>query len=274
MARLSMNELTTYRWSFEKDVHNYNLAGFDGIGVWRAKLNDCGEEKALESLRDSGLEVSNLLWAGGFTGSEGRPVKDCVADAKEAIRLAASLRAGCLIIYTGSRNGHTENHALRLVKDALKAILPCAEEFGVTLAIEPMHERCGCNGTFLNCLEETLRFIEMIRHPLVRIAFDTYHFGHRPEILQLLPRLAPLTSIVHLGDGDAPPCGEQSRCRLDEGTIPLTEIIATLIASGYDGYFDVELLGEEIESCNYVELLKHSRETFDQLIKAIEFAHD
>ncbi len=29
VARISMNELTTYRWSFEEDVQHYAAAGMD-----------------------------------------------------------------------------------------------------------------------------------------------------------------------------------------------------------------------------------------------------
>ena len=47
MGQLSINELTTYRWSFEEDVRNYAAAGITSIGVWRQKLSDFGEEKPL-----------------------------------------------------------------------------------------------------------------------------------------------------------------------------------------------------------------------------------
>ena len=86
MARLSINELTTFRWTFEEDVHHYQAAGIEGIGVWRQKLSDFGEEKGIELLVDSGLRVSSLLWAGGFTGSDGRSHKESVEDGKEAIK--------------------------------------------------------------------------------------------------------------------------------------------------------------------------------------------
>ena len=90
MARLSMNEMTTYRWSFEEDVQNYVASGIGAIGVWRQKLSDFGEEKGIELLSESGLAVSSLLWAGGFTGSEGRTYKESLQDAREAMGLAAA----------------------------------------------------------------------------------------------------------------------------------------------------------------------------------------
>jgi sugar phosphate isomerase/epimerase len=96
-----MNEMTTYRWSFDNDVAEYRAAGIPAIGVWRQKLSDYGEEKGIELLAETGLPVSNLLWAGGFTGSCGHSFRESVDDAIEAIRLAAALKAGCLVVYSG-----------------------------------------------------------------------------------------------------------------------------------------------------------------------------
>ena len=48
MTLLSMNEMTTYRWSFAQDVENYQQAGYGGIGVWRMKLSDECEDDAID----------------------------------------------------------------------------------------------------------------------------------------------------------------------------------------------------------------------------------
>ena len=96
MVQISMNELTTYPWSFE-GVQQYAKAGMDAISIWRHKLSDYGEEKGGELVRESGLKVSSLLWAGGFTGSDGRSFKESLEDAQEAIRLAAQLSARHLL---------------------------------------------------------------------------------------------------------------------------------------------------------------------------------
>ena len=113
MLRLAVNEMTTFRWSFEEDVNQYAAAGIPGIGIWRQKLSDFGEEKGVELLGESSLTVSSLLWAGGFTGSDGRSYRDSVADAREALRLAGALQTRCLVVYSGARAGHTANHAAR-----------------------------------------------------------------------------------------------------------------------------------------------------------------
>ena len=50
---------------------------------------------------------------------------------------------------------------------------------------------------------------------------------------------------VQLGDGRETPSVEQSRCRLGEGVVPLVKIVRAFLDAGYDGDFDVELIGEE-----------------------------
>jgi len=263
MGLFAINEMTTYRWSFEEDVQHYVAAGISGIGVWRQKLADFGEEKGILLLQERRLEVSALLWAGGFTGSDGRSFRESIEDAIEAIRLAADLRAGCLVVYSGGRGGHTGNHCRRLFKGALTELLPMASEFGVKLAIEPMHVGCAAEWTFLTGLDETLGLIDEFRTEQLQLVFDSYHLGSDEHVLSRLPELSPRIGLVQLGDAKRPPQGEQDRCRLGEGTLPLREIVAGLTRAGYAGSYEVELMGEEIESQDYVELVRHSKQVFD-----------
>jgi sugar phosphate isomerase/epimerase len=268
MARLSMNEMTTFRWSFEEDIANYSAAGIHAIGVWRQKLSDFGEEKGIELLAQQGMRVSNLLWAGGFTGSDGRTFRESIDDAAEAIRLAAQMRAECVVVYSGARAGHTHNHARRLIKDALTELTPMASDYEVTLAIEPMHRCCAAEWTFITSIDEALALLDAVESPQLKLAFDTYQLGLDPQIVERIPELADKIAIVHLGDSRQLPDGDHNRCRLGEGTIPLREIVAALESAAYGGFYDVELMGEEIEAGDYRELLDHSKRVFGSLVGA------
>jgi sugar phosphate isomerase/epimerase len=265
MTRLSMNEMTTYRWRFEEDVANYAAAGIPAIGVWRQKLSDFGEEKGVELIAESDLAVSNLLWAGGFTGSDGRTYRESLDDAADAIRLAAELRAKTLVVYSGARAGHTHNHARRLLREALRELAPMAGEHRLALAVEPMHCGCAAEWTFLNSLDDMLALFSAVDSPHVKLTFDTYQLGQDPQIIERIPQVAEHVAVVHLGDSKLTPDREQNRCRLGEGNLPLREIIAALSSAGYDGYYDVELMGEEIEMADYLALLEHSKQAFNQL---------
>jgi sugar phosphate isomerase/epimerase len=265
MSLLSMNELTTYRWSLGQDLDNYRDAGYSGIGVWRNKLSDENEDEAIERLTASGLSVTNVSWAGGFTGSDGRSLADSIEDAASAIRLAGAVMAGCLVIYSGGRNNHTYRHAGRLLRMALDELLPLAEMWEVPLAIEPMHPACASDWTFLTSLESTIDLVERVDSEFLKVAYDTYHFPLGSRRGHLLNALAPHLGIVFLGDRLQPASMEQERCRLGHGRLPLVDIISTLQDAGYAGAYDVKLMGPDIEACDYWTLLEHSQVAFDEL---------
>ena len=258
MLRLSMNEMTTMRWSFEDDVANYKAAGYSAMGVWRPKLTDLEPGVGEQIVDKAGMHVSNLLWCGGFTGLDGWSFKDRVADGIDAVRQAASLRADCLVVYSGGRGIHTQSHARRLVHQALRRLADAAEDFDVTLAVEPMHPACAAESTFLTSLDSTLELLDTIDSPRVKLVFDTYHLGFDPDVVSMVQECADRIAVVHLGDGKKIPVRDQNRCKLGEGSIPLTELITALCEAGYDGYYDIELFGEDLETVPYEELLADS----------------
>ncbi|MCG8448760.1 MAG: sugar phosphate isomerase/epimerase [Pirellulales bacterium] len=263
--RLSMNEVTTYRWSFEEDVRHYVEAGYQAIGVWRQKLTDYGEEEGVDLLAESGLQVTNLLWAGGFTGSDGQSLQEAIDDALHAIRLAGAMNAGCLIVYTGGRNNHTFRHAERLLRTALDKLLGLAEAAEVTLALEPMHPACATEWTFLTDLESTIALVESYQSPYLQLVFDAYHFGHDAVVLANLREVVPHIALVQLGDRLTAHDIDQDRCPLGHGVVPLSELMHSLLEAGYQGDFDVELAGQDIEGYNYKKLLKMTRQTYQCL---------
>jgi sugar phosphate isomerase/epimerase len=266
MAELSISETTTFRWSFEQDLAEYLAAGIRAVGIWRHKLSDCGQPRALDLLRRSGLRVSHLSWAGGFTGSDGRTHRESVEDAAEAIRTAAEFDCRTLVAYSGPRAGHTSKHARRLLQMALAELIPLAAELDVTLAFEPMHPGCAAQWTFLTSLDGTLDLLQEVASPQVKMVLDTYHLGQQGGLAERIAEIVPHIAIVQFGDARRPPMGEQNRCRLGDGVIPLPEIVAALKSAGYDGYYDVELLGEEIEADDYRSLLEHAKDSFARLV--------
>lgn len=265
MTLLSMNEITTYRWSFDQDVENYRQAGYRAIGVWRQKLSDWEEDDAVEMLNNSGLTVSNLAWAGGFTASDGRSPAEAISDAADALRMAGKIAAGCLVVYSGGRNNHTFRHAGRLLRGALNELLPLAEDVEVPIAIEPMHAACAADWTFLTTIDSVIELIEEYRSPWLKLAYDTYHFPFNEGQQGRLSELAPHIGIVHLSDRMAQPTSDQDRCLLGQGRIPLRQTVTTLRNAGYLGPFDVKLIGPDVETLDYWSVLEQSQLAFCDL---------
>ena len=270
MPRLSISEVTTYSWSFQRDVRTYAQYGLPAMGIWRQKLTDYGEEKGAELLADSGMDVSTVYFAGGFTGHDGRSFQEAVEDAEKAVETASLLQAECLTIYTGARAGHTKSHANRLMQMAIEQLLPVAEANDVVLALEPMHPHAGADWTFMVDLEQTLRYVESMRSRHFKMAIDTYHWGRSRKFYSLINDLVSQLAIVFLGDAVTSPDEEQNRCLLGDGSISLERMVLALIENGYDGCFEVRLLGEELEDLDYSQVIEHSCRFYENLIAAVK----
>ena len=265
MPKLSINESTTRLWSFEQDVLAYQECGVDALGVQRQKVAEFGEERAIELLAETRLRVSNLVGGGGFTGAGGRGFRDSVQDALAGIELAAELRAGCFVLTSGPRWGHTTNHARRLVVDALKELAPAARERQVRLALEPTHRSYADRESFVSTLDDAIELIDGAGQAEVGVVLDTHHVGQEDRLIEKIEEHAGRIAIVQLGDWSDLGEGRGGRARLGEGTLPLKHIVRSLDAAGYDGFYDVEVSSDGISESEYPELLRQSRDAFEAL---------
>lgn len=263
-----MSEMTTYRWSFPEDVAEYSQAGIAAIGVWRPKLAEFGEERGVELLHDSGLSVSSLSWAGGFTGSNGHSFRESVDDAADAIRLAGAMDADCVVIVSGSRAGHTVRHARRLLVEALDELSDLAECHDVLLAVQPIHRLFAREWSFLTTIDDALEAIDGCGSDRVRMAFNAYHLWQEPRLLERIPGFARMVGLVQLSDWRDPPRSEHDRCLPGEGRIPLAEIVAALSACGYNGFYELDIWSETLWNSDYHEILGVCLSRFQSLCSA------
>ena len=267
--KFSMNQRTTLRWLFEDDISGYLQNGWRAAGLWRMKLTEYGEERAVEILRNLCLSVSTLSYAGGFTGANGYTFQEAVIDAHEAIQLAGRLSADSLIIVSGPRAGHTWNHAREILTDALLHLAVFAEEHDVNLALLPMRPKYAHDWTFLTSLDEAMEIVDLCHHPKIGLAFDTYQLADEPHLLDRIPEIAPVVKTVQLSDwmqADHSPTAND-RCLPGDGELPLAEMMGSLWESGYRGYFDVDVWSDRGWKADYQRVLMDSRTRLSELCR-------
>ena len=258
--RLSLSQLTTLRWSLTDEVNHLRLARYDGIGLWRPKVADLGVQQSAKLIRNAGLQVSSLSFAGGFTGMNGFSYADAIADARDAIVDAATLGARNLIVVSGTRNGHTVNHSRRCLRNALAELADFAATNKVRLCLLPMHQYFAKTWTYLNTLEEAVELIGYGGHPALGLAFDTYQLMSEERLIDWIPTVAEMTGIVQIADAKRPPRSRFDRWMPGEGGISLNEIIRSFHASGFDGYYDIQVCSATGLSDDYSETVSKCRE--------------
>ena len=90
------------------------------------------------------------------------------------------------------------------------------------------------------------------------------------EVVRWLPEIIPHLHLVQLGDARHSPLGEMNRCLLGDGSVPLHTILGTLRDHDYQGPLEVELIGEDVETISYDQLLDHTRDFIDRTWARLE----
>jgi sugar phosphate isomerase/epimerase len=266
MPKFSISEVTTHDWSFIEDVRHYAAAGIDGIGVWRDKVDRCEDVDPVALLASSGLQAANLINAGHFMGMTRSQTRRAIEDAVEAIDLAQRLRSGVVLVVTGEVGSFfgTVDEARAITVSALKELAPVAGAAGVRLALEPIAARYP-GYTFLRDIPQTLDVIEAVGAAEVGLFFDTDHLYQSPDLFQDIERAGDRIFCVHINDMPAAPGPGIDRRILGDGVIPLREILHAIAATGYEGFYDVEIMSDQVWAMDYVALIDTLKARFDAL---------
>ena len=148
MARLSINEMTTYRWSFEEDVAELQGGRDPGRRRLAAKSGRPGRRSGRGSAGPKRPGVSNLLWAGGFTGSDGHTYRRKRAGRRRRDSPGGPVEGGLPGgLLRRSQQPHAQSRPT-IVRRRTGELLPLAMELDVVLAIEPMYSACAGIGRF------------------------------------------------------------------------------------------------------------------------------
>lgn len=261
LERMAPHQTTTHRWTFDEDIQAYQRLGARAFGAWRFKVEDFGEEKALDLIKERNLTVSSLSWAGGFAYSDGEAFEAAIADALDAVETARQIEASCLVVLPGTRGSYTVNHGRRMILDALRRVGDAAGEAGIQIALQPVDPAFAGEGCFLDSLDKWLSFLNDCGHTQVGLNLDLFHLRTVPKLIERIPELLPWIRLVQLSDCHKP-VTELDRCLLGEGELPVQELIEVLEAVEYRGFYDVPLMSTTAWNSDYDAVLEQTRQRF------------
>ncbi|MER7992948.1 sugar phosphate isomerase/epimerase family protein [Micromonospora chalcea] len=250
LARLSLNQRTTQRWSVAQAVDGCVRAGIPAIGLWREPVAEIGVPAAARLVTDAGLRVSSLCRGGFLTAADDAGRAAALADNRRAIDEAAALRAACLVLVVGGLPPGSRDlaGARQRVADALAELAPYAAARGVRLALEPLHPMYCADRAVLSTLGQALDVAEAFPAEQVGVVVDTFHVWWDPDVWRQIARagtriasfqicdfLTPLPTDVLLGRG-----------MMGDGHIDFPPLRRAVEAAGYSGDVEVEIFNAEV----------------------------
>lgn len=268
LPQFSVSQMTTMHASFEDDCLLREQSGIPAIGLWRQKVDECGESEAVLALRKSGLNVTTLSYAGGFTGSAGLLFSEALDDGYNAVFTAAAVGARTLIVSPGSRGRYTARHEYRLVTQAVRELSVVAEEVGIQLAIMPRTSRLAGRWTSLHSLEEAIDLCDATGRGNVGVVYDSFYLPNSPRDLRTAEENAGRIFAIQLRDTMNPDGREYDQCLPGTGVLPLEEIIQSLFENGFSGDIDVQIFSEQLWKDEPSDLLSRCRQSMAVLLKS------
>lgn len=117
--------------------------------------------------------------------------------------------------------------------DTMRQVAHHAAQAGITIATEYLNR---FENYFLTSVEQTVKFVQAVDHPAVRMMYDTFHANiEEKNLTQAIHAAAPWTVLVHVSEND--------RSIPGTGHVHWDETFDALHAVGYDGWLVVEAFG-------------------------------
>ncbi|HUZ51063.1 MAG TPA: sugar phosphate isomerase/epimerase family protein [Streptosporangiaceae bacterium] len=270
IGRLSLNQATVRNLTATQAIELCVKHEISAIGLWRDRVAELGLAATAVAARAAGLQVSSLCRGGFFTHGDRQARGAALADNRAAVTEAAALGADALILVSGGLVPDSRDLALarRMIADAIADLVPFARQAGVMLGIEPLHPMFCADRCAITRLGEAVDLALQFPADTVGVVVDTYHVWWDAQLAddigpaagrivsyQLCDWILPLPSDALLGRG-----------HLGDGFIDFRLISSQVLAAGYTGYAEVEILNQQIWDAPPDETAATVRSRFAELL--------
>ena len=232
--RISVSAISTYTWGLDRDIEFWAAAGMTNVGVSMAKLSAYGVEKGLRRLLDAGVHVGNVIG----TGTSGLAA---------AIDVASELGADCLVFTTGRAAPRAWEEAADALAATIAPLIPQAAARGVPLALEHTNSLRADVG-FVHTLRDA---IDLARALDIGVCMEINACWGERALDDTIAAGVDRIRLVQLSDYVVGTLTTPDRAVPGDGDIPFDRIVGKLLAEGYAGAFDLELIGPRIEAEGY-----------------------
>jgi len=246
-GRVSLSAISTFRWTLEEDLAFYERAGITSIGASLAKLETAGIDQGARRVRDAGLRVSNLIGIGPFRlddPGQWASQRDRVLRALDA---AEAVQAECMILTTGPAGQLSWEDAADALEQALSPVIAEAHERGIPFGLEHTNSLRVDVG-FVHSLADV---VDLARRLGIGVCVETNACWAERGLDSTIAAGVDTFQVVQVSDFAIGTLSTPNRLVPGDGDIPLERVLGQILAAGYTGCFDLELIGPRIDEEGY-----------------------
>ena len=180
----------------------------------------------------------------------------------EAIAISAALGARSIYMLTGGRGALDWEAAAARFAELIGPCMPAAEAAAIALLVENA-PAFNADRHIAHTLADAILLAETAS---IGLCLELHACWGEAGLKRLFRQAMPITGLVQLSDyvlGDrCTPC----RAVPGDGVIPLERLLGDLLDAGYQGVFDLELVGPRIEAEGARAATRRAAETLSELL--------
>ena len=247
--KISLSTFLYVHYSLRDAIDRIADFGYDGVEIWGGRPHAYRRDLTSTAMRDlrariaeRGLTVSAFIpaqfrYPTNLCTDDDVIREDSIAYITDSIKTAAALGAPIVTVCPGhSRHGQSKEDAWGRLVESLTTLARRADDLGLRLAVESADRY---ETDLVQTVDETLSLLEDVGMPGVGALYDTGH-GHAfgVPLAVAIERLGTKLFHAHIEDNHGT---SDEHLIPGDGTLPLSECVAALQQSGYDGFLTAEL---------------------------------
>ena len=266
-SRLSLNQITTDRWSVGEAVEGCVRHGIPSIALWRHKIKDAGLASCVRLVKDAQLHVSSVCRGGMFPAPTEPERRRNLEDNYRAVDEAAALNADSLVMVVGGSSAVGLEEARKMVTDGIAALVPYARQQGVRIGLEPLHPMYAAERSVLVTMSQALDLASAYPAHEVGLILDTFHIWWDPLIAELITRSSGRIFGFHVSDWLVPlPDMLMGRGLMGDGAIDNRKLRLLVDEAGYKGPIEVEIFNRALWDSDPDAVLTQVIDRFERFV--------
>ncbi len=246
--RVSLNSISTWNQTLEDDIALWAGMGVTKVGLLSPKFYTPGWDAGRKAVQDAGLQVSNMTCY--------------VSEIPEALEFCAAV--GCNLVYTVSgRIGSLPwDAASEKFCEDIAPHVARARQLGVKIALEATNP-LRCDESFVFTVRDS---VDLARMAGISVVFDFFSAWYERDVEKLVRDNMDIIALVQFCDYKIGTHCTGIRCAVGDGDIPNEQLMALTLEAGYQGDFDLELLGPQLEAEGYRDPIVRSIERASEML--------
>lgn len=267
-SRLSVNSICFPSADFQTLGEHWRALGISWGSFVSLLLNDESPEFARAALDLGRCQLETIV----HPFMPGQPLEPDEASwqqprraLNQVLETAATLGARSVYLTTGGHGSGTWEQSAQAFSDALAPCVELAGQKNITLMIENA-PAVYAELHIAHSLRDTVTLAEMAG---IGVCIDIFSCWTEAGLHDTIRRAAPRCGLVQVSDYMAGDRALPARAVPGDGIIPLTRILESILCAGYQGNFDLELLGPRIDREGHRAAVQRSIEKTAAILRTL-----